>query len=133
MKILKRLSTISGITDLASTKREYWSDISFPTVNGALLFRGNCYTYDSKDKNFVKTIDLNVVSHGQVGFYKSANPIYEKAYDKNNDDETNKQIDEALDKDNRELRDLAEKINKVYEEAGKKVFDILKKAGYQEV
>lgn len=133
VNVLKRLPITSRVTDLSSNKREYRCEIEMPTLASGILFKGDAYSYDSKDKNFVKNIDINVVSNGTVSFYKIANPIYEKAYDKNADAETKKQLKEALDKDRKEFKGLAEKINKIYEQAERDVLDVLESAGYLEV
>ena len=132
MRVLKRISTLSKIVDLSSDSRQYRCEIEMPTLASGILFKGDAYSYDSKDKNFIKNIDINVVSNGTVSFYKIANPIYEKAYDKDVDSETKKQLKEALDKDRKEFKGLAEKINKIYEQAENDVLDVLESGGYLE-
>jgi hypothetical protein len=129
VNVLKRLATTSKMEREYSEGSQYSCEIKFPTIGSGMDFTGRLGSYDINDK-FTNEISLNVYSSGSTYYQKASNPVYEKRYEKDLDEQTKKEIREGFDKDRKELQGVAEQINKIYEEAGKKVEAVLKKAGY---
>lgn len=128
--ILKRLAITSKMENEYSEASLYSCEIQFPTIGSGMNFFGNAADYNYKGKNFYNQISFGVYSSGSVYFAKDSDPLYEKKYEKNLDDETKKKLLKLFEDDRKEFKNIADQINKIYEEAGKKAEAVLKKAGY---
>lgn len=130
VNVLKRLATTSKVEREYSSGSQYSCEIKFPTIGSGMNFLGAAADYDFKGKTFCNQISLGVYSSGNVYFAKDGDPLYEKKYEENLDDETQKKLLKLFENDRKEFKNIADQINKIYEEAGKKVEAVLKKAGY---